>query len=199
MKMIAFIGPSGSGKSTLIRELHRHGAVQAFPSWTTRPRRPDETGDDSDHRFVTTKDFEKLQTEDFFLEVIELYGFRYGLPDITSTPNSKVPAISVRAPLLKLVSVHFPNHVVYQIESSLETASKRIEARRLTSREKEERLKSYPGELELGRQLCHRSFDTSGLLSKVVEDVERAIAEDFQMPKVGGYSTDTNLDGRRSQ
>jgi len=181
MKVLVFIGPSGSGKSTLIRELHLREIVEVMPSWTTRPRREDEAGGDIDHRFVTDGEFSKLHDDGYFLEAIEMFGFRYGLPPISSPRNGRIPAILVRAPLLDLVSKHFPNHVIYQIESSLEAVSQRMEARQIPRSEMEGRLSAYADELALGRQICHRLFDTSDPLAEVADEVERAIAEDFQL------------------
>jgi guanylate kinase len=181
MKVLVIIGPSGSGKSTLIRELHRREIVEVMPSWTTRPRREDESGGDFDHRFVTDEEFSKLHDDGYFLEAIDMFGFRYGLPAVTPPQNNRIPAILVRASLLGLVSIHFPNHVIYQIESSLEAVSQRLEARQIPRSEREGRLRGYADELALGRQICHRRFDTSDQLAEVTDAVERAIAEDFQL------------------
>ena len=180
MKVLVFIGPSGSGKSTLLRDLHRRGLVEATPSWTTRPRREEEVSDDIEHRFVSDREFSELQSDGFFLEAIEMFGFRYGLPTVEPSPGNSVPAFSVRASLLDLVSIHFPNNVVYQIECDLESVKKRVEARQLPPAEVQDRLQRYADELALGRRLCNRVFDTSFPPQHVAAAVERAISEDFQ-------------------
>ena len=194
MKVLVFIGPSGSGKSTLIQELVRREEVVVTPSWTTRPPRANETGGDMNHRFVTDEEFTRLQNNGYFVEVIEMYGFRYGLPAIDLPPKDKIPAILVRAPLLHLVSAHYPEHIVYQIESDLETAIERVGARQTPRPEMEDRLRNYSDELALGRRLSHRVFDTAAPLAEVADSIERAIAEDFD-----GYSIAATTDHNRSR
>jgi ribose 1,5-bisphosphokinase len=181
MKLLVLIGPSGGGKSTLTRELSARGVIAVTPSWTTRPRRSDETGDDTDHRFVTDAEFDELHDAGYFLEVVDLFGWRYGLPAFDLPQNDKVPAISVRAVLLDLVGAHFPDNVVYQIEASLEVASERVAERGGTSTELVARLDAYAQEVAAGRQLCDRRFDTSDPSIDVVGAVLSAIGEDFQI------------------
>ena len=180
MKMLVFIGPSGGGKSTLIRVLQARGVVAVTPSWTTRPRRSDESEDDTDHRFLTDAEFTVLQNAGFFLEVVEMFGFRYGLP-APEPSDDAVPVISVRAPLLGLVDEHFPNHVVYQVEASLDVARERMRARGDSRVEQDARLAAYAEEVARGRQLCDRVFDTSGPVRDVADAVASAIAEDFNI------------------
>lgn len=183
MKVLVFIGPSGTGKSTLLRALHRDGVIDVVPSWTTRPRRNEETGGDIDHRFVGSAEFDELEGRGYFLEVIEMFGFRYGLPAVGPPKNGKVPAILVRAPLMELVVKHFPDHVVYQVEASLEDVRERLQSRRMPHTEMEARLAAFREELSLGRQLSDRRMDTSGPLSEVLSEARRAIAEDFQIER----------------
>ncbi len=179
MKILVLIGPSGSGKSTLVHELRRRGTVELTASWTTRPPRMDEEIGDSDHHFVSDEEFGKLEDDGFFLEVALLFGSRYGLPAIAAAENGAIPAILVRAPLLDLVAKHFPDHVTYQIESSFDVIGSRLHSRQIPEPEMEERLRSYAGEVALGRRLCHRRIDTSLPLAQVADAVEDAIAEDF--------------------
>ena len=141
-----------------------------------------------DHRFVTDEEFAQLQDDRYFVEVIEMYGSRYGLPAIDLSVMDKIPAISVRAAHLHLVSTHYPLHVIYQIESDLETAIERVGAREISALEMEDRLRSHSDELALGRRLSHRVFDTAPPLAEVVESIEHAIAEDFESTSPGGYS-----------
>ncbi|MDQ3981811.1 MAG: hypothetical protein M3271_03915 [Actinomycetota bacterium] len=178
MKVLVFIGPSGSGKSTLVRELHDRGIVDVMPSWTTRPRRREEAGEGVEHRFVSDAEFGRLEASGFFLEAVEMFGSRYGLPAITTSHAGSIPAIVVRAPLLRLVAKHFPDHVVYQIESDLETVSRRLR-RRGADADMPARLAGYAGELVLGRERADRIFDSGGLPEDAVRDVQRAIEDDF--------------------
>ncbi len=179
MRVLVLIGPSGSGKSTLVHELRRRGTVELMASWTTRLPRTDEETDSSDHRFVSDERFDELEEAGFFLEVAHMFGSRYGLPAIVAPENGTTPAILVRAPLLELVDKHFPDHVTYQIESSFKVVEARLRSREIPQPEVEDRLRSYAGEVDLGRRLCHRRFDTSLSLAQVVDALEDAIAEDF--------------------
>jgi guanylate kinase len=181
VKVLVFIGPSGSGKSTLIRELHARGVVEVMPSWTTRPQRHDEAGEGLDHRFVGEAEFGQLERAGFFLEAVEMFGFRYGLPAPSAPRPGSVPAIVVRAPLLELVAKHFPDHLVYQVESDLETVTRRLHSRGET--EIPTRLAGYVGELDLGRECACRIFDTGGLPDDVVDDVKWAVEEDFHVER----------------
>ncbi len=71
-------GPSGVGKSTLIHRVMSQDPRLAFSiSHTTRPPRPGEK-DGRDYYFVTRDTFEKLISEDAFLEWAEVYGEYYG-------------------------------------------------------------------------------------------------------------------------
>ena len=181
MKVLVFIGPSGAGKSTLLRALHFEGVIEAFPSWTTRPRRSEEAGGDIDHRYVSIEEFHELEERGYFLEAIEMFGFRYGLPAIDPPPDHKVPAILVRVSLLDLVVKHFPDHFVYHVESSFDHVRARLGSRRMPPREMEERLAAYRKECSLGREVSDRRLDTSDSLSEVLSAARRAIAEDFQI------------------
>lgn len=70
--------PAGTGKTTLVKML-----VKEFPcviqsiSYTTRPKRYNESSGDHYH-FVTTKAFEKKIRENEFLEYVKLYDDYYG-------------------------------------------------------------------------------------------------------------------------
>jgi guanylate kinase len=183
MKVLVLVGPSGAGKSTLLRALHDDGVIEAIPSWTTRPRRAEEAGGDIDHRYVSIEEFDEAEGRGHFLEAIEMFGFRYGLPAIVPSPDHKVPAISVRASLLDLVVKHFPDHVVYHVESSFDHVRARLKSRGMPRREREERLAAYRKECSLGREVSDRRWDTSGPFSEVLSAALRAIAEDFQIER----------------
>ena len=176
--MLVFIGPSGSGKSTVARELHRRGLIAVTPSWTTRPRRGDEVDGTIEHRFVTDTEFDRLEREGFFLEVVRPFGLghRYGLPAVPPPEPGEVPAILARAPLMGLVVAHFPDHVVYQVEDSYERASARVLA---GGSDLGSRLDDYEAERRLGREVADRVFVNRTSVADLVASVAAAIAEDF--------------------
>ena len=80
--LLVLIGPSATGKSTLARALADRGLVSLVPTWTTRPRRPDEPGDTAEHRFIDTAGFNRLRAERALLAESRLpdLPYRYGLP-----------------------------------------------------------------------------------------------------------------------
>ena len=188
MRLLVVIGPSGSGKSTVVRELHRRRLVTITPSWTTRPRRPDELGRPvephgcEDHHFVSEDEFTALTAAGFFLEVVQPFGlpFRYGLPQIEDPGDGSVPAIIARAPIVPLVARHFPDHVVYQVEDAYDRARERILAGRLESGPSlGTRLDGYEDERLSGRDLATRVFVNASSPADLVAAVIAAIEHDF--------------------
>lgn len=77
-RIFVISAPAGTGKTTLVEML-----VKEFPcvvqsvSFTTRPKRTNETSGDHYH-FVTPQEFEKKIAEHEFLEYVKLYGDYYG-------------------------------------------------------------------------------------------------------------------------
>jgi guanylate kinase len=179
--VLVLIGPSGSGKSVVARELHRSGLIAVTPSWTTRPRRGDEVDGTIEHRFVTEEEFDVLDRDGFFLEVVQPFGlaYRYGLPQVQPPEAGRVPAILVRAPLMSLVAKHFPDHVVYQIEDTYDRASARVLAKERSASDLGTRLGDYDAERWLGRQFADHVFSNSTSVAELVTSVAVAISEDF--------------------
>ena len=70
--------PSGAGKSTIARMLvEADGGIAHSVSATTRPKRPGEV-DGIHYHFVDDAAFDRLVTEDAFLEWAHVFGRRYG-------------------------------------------------------------------------------------------------------------------------
>ena len=178
MKLLVIIGPSGSGKSTAMRALQARGRIVVTPSWTTRPRRADESEDTVEHRFVDDAEFDRLEGEGFFLETISLFGYRYGMPAVEQPPAGVIPTIMLRAPRLNLVESHYPEHVVYQIEGEFEDARRRAIANGIA--EDDIRVTGWKEERALGAGLADRVIKATGQVSNLIEDLERALAEDFK-------------------
>jgi len=178
--VLAFLGPSGSGKSSVVRALSQAGAVDVTPTWTTRPRRPDEQAGAVEHHFASEEEFNAREQAGFFLEVVRLFGlsYRYGLPAVASPDDGPAAAIMVRAPLAPLLDRHFPDAVVYQIEDSYERARARVLARTPPA-ELGTRLDDHEQERLLGRRLATRVFVNDTTVADLVASVTRAIDEDF--------------------
>ena len=181
MRVLVFIGPSGSGKSTVARELHRRGLIAVTPSWTTRPRRPDEADGSIEHRFVNEEEFDDLESAGFFVETVAMFGLphRYGLPPVEAAAGGVVPAVIVRAPLLPLVARHFRDSVVYQVEDSYQEARDRVAARGMTESDLGTRLTEYDQERDQGRRHACRLFVNAGSPDALVADVAAAVVHDF--------------------
>lgn len=78
-KLFVISAPSGCGKGTLIKELNKRFEVYNSISCTTRS--PREGEQDGVHYFFMTRDgFDKLISEDGFLEHAEFSGNCYGTP-----------------------------------------------------------------------------------------------------------------------
>jgi len=76
---VVLIGPGGVGKGTVARrllELDRR--LWLSRSWTTRPPRSTESGDE--YFFVTRDEFNDAISRDFFYEWAEFHGNLYGTP-----------------------------------------------------------------------------------------------------------------------
>ncbi|TMK80897.1 MAG: hypothetical protein E6G46_08715 [Actinobacteria bacterium] len=178
MKLLVIIGPSGSGKSAAMRELQARGRIAVTPSWTTRPRRADESEATVEHRFVDDAEFDRLLNEGFFLQTISLFGHRYGMPPVEQPSGGVIPTIMMRAPRLNLVDEHYPEHVVYQIEAPFEEARARILAAGGIA-EDDIRVTGWKEERALGEQLADRVIKATGSGPRLIEIIERALSEDF--------------------
>jgi guanylate kinase len=76
--LFVIAAPSGAGKTSLVRALmQREPALQFSVSFTTRPRRPNET-DGRDYHFVSAAEFEDMVRAGAFVEHAQVFGNRYG-------------------------------------------------------------------------------------------------------------------------
>ena len=77
-KLIVISGPSGAGKGTLVSKLLDKDPSFAFSvSVTTRGRRENEI-EDVHYHFISEEEYDKLLSEDAFLEHASVHGHRYG-------------------------------------------------------------------------------------------------------------------------
>ena len=76
--LLVISGPSGAGKGTLVSKLLNKDPSFAFSvSVTTRARRENET-EDVHYHFISEAEYDKLLSEDAFLEHASVHGHRYG-------------------------------------------------------------------------------------------------------------------------
>jgi guanylate kinase len=178
------IGPSASGKSTAVRRLHERGVVHVHPTWTTRPRRHDESAGSLEHRFVNDSFFDELETADFFLGTVTLPGlpYRYALPKVTVSDHGPIHTVMARAPFLDLFAPHFADSLVYEIDDTLDRARQRLVERGSDATEIEARLAGHRAEVEAGRELASRCFVNDGTLDELVDAIAAALRVDVLQP-----------------
>ena len=76
--LLVISGPSGAGKGTLVTKLLDKDPSFAFSvSVTTRGRRENEI-EDVHYHFISEEEYDKLLSEDAFLEHASVHGHRYG-------------------------------------------------------------------------------------------------------------------------
>ena len=76
--LLVISGPSGTGKGTLVGKLLEKDPTFAFSvSVTTRARRENEI-EDVHYHFISEEEYDKLLSEDAFLEHASVHGHRYG-------------------------------------------------------------------------------------------------------------------------
>ncbi len=183
MPVLVVLGPSGSGKSTVVRELHRRGLIAVTPTWTTRPRRPDEAQDSVEHRFVDEREFAVRRGAGRFLETVRMFGlpYEYGLPVVERPGDGRVPTLIARAPVMPLVVRHYPDHLAYQVEDRFDRVRDRLAAR--GPADLGTRLERYEDERRLGRAVAHRVFFNTRSVGDLVDAIAAALAEDFALER----------------
>ena len=178
--VLVVIGPSACGKSTAVRTLHQRGIVHVHPTWTTRPRRPDESAGSLEHRFVTDARFDDLEAAGCFLGTVALPGlpYRYALPRVAPSDEGPIHTIMARAPFVDLFAPHFPDRLVYEIDDTLERARRRLIERGSDAPEIDARLAGHQEEIEAGRRISSRSFANAGSLDDLVAAITAALGVD---------------------
>lgn len=179
--ILIVVGPSGAGKSTVIRRLADDGLVAVNPTWTTRPPRPGELEEGIEHRFVSESDFAKLEADGFFIETARMFGlpFSYGLAPVKPSEPGLVSLVMLRASLMPLLSKHYKNTVVYQIEDELETIERRLQERQAAGEPIGSRISDYHKEIALGKKYAKRTFVNSNDIENLAQKIKQALREDF--------------------
>ena len=182
--VLLLIGPSGTGKTAAVTELVRRDLLAVTPTWTTRPRRPDEMAGCANHRFVSDEEFSAREADGFFLGTVQLFGLehRYGLPRPEPAEGRRVPTVVARAGVVPVIAAHLPEHVVWQVEAPAHRLAAVMKARRATTAEIDARLRGVTAEVEAGRALADRVFVNDGHLRDLVDDMARAL---LVVPRVG--------------
>lgn len=90
--MIVLVGESASGKSSIEKNLVNNYGYKKVVSYTTRKPRTGEV-DGIDYHFVSSLDFFKLKSKDFFIETAQYNGWNYGTAKKDYT-NDKVAVLT---------------------------------------------------------------------------------------------------------
>ncbi len=149
------------------RLVAREPSLWLSRSWTTRPRRPSENGDE--YVFVERDEFERAIAENRFLEWAEFNGNLYGTP--LPTPGSRqriLLEIEVQG-AAQVLDADPDAVVILIVPPSLEELETRLVNRGDQASHVASRLSSTPAELATGRQLAHHIV--------VNDDVDRAVEQ----------------------
>jgi guanylate kinase len=178
LPFLVVIGPSAAGKSTVVRALVERGVVRVHPTWTTRPRRPDETDGSPEHVFVSDAEFDELERRGFFLDAVALFGlpYRYGLPSIERSADERIDAVMLRAPLVGRFVQTFGHAVVVQIEDTPARIARRLGARGTSGDDLAARLSDNERERAAGRALADLTFVNDGSPCDLADEIAAALA-----------------------
>lgn len=150
--IVVLIGPGGVGKGTLARRLVKSDPrLWLSRSWTTRPPRPSENGDD--YVFVDRATFDEAIRQHRFLEWAEFHGNLYGTP-LPQAPEGCDVLLEIEVQGAEQVRERYPDAVVFLIlPPSPQDLEARLRARGDDDEHVARRLASAPAELERGRRL----------------------------------------------
>lgn len=163
-------GPSGSGKTSLCDRLaQNHPCAVRSISYTTRAQRPGET-EGQDYHFVDQKTFERLESEDFFLESAKVYSAQYGTPlkpVQKAISEGKLIVMDIDTVGAKAVKERLGSECVrvFVLPPSLEELKKRLEGRAQNSQEDLERRLE-----EAKREMCEAPHYDYQIQNKSLEE-----------------------------
>lgn len=177
--ILVIIGPSAAGKTSIAERLSNKGLIAVTPSWTTRQPRDGERSD-FEHVFCDEATFNLQLAAGMFVETAQPFNdaSRYGLPRVRRPENRQVPAILLRTMVLHKLFKHYPQSIIYQIESPKGEVERRLAQRAKLGADNTNRLALYDQEIAAGRQVAKRCFVNTDL-DELESAVASAIAEDF--------------------
>jgi len=175
--VVVVIGPSGSGKSSVVRELHRRGLVDVRPTWTTRPRRAEETGGSVEHRFVSDENFSWLESHGYFLDTVTMFGLthRYGLPGPADFGVQRAEIVMLRAPLVDRFRRFGVALTVVQIEDTPERTRARLVGRKTDRCELAARLDDNERERALGCAVADFVFVNDATVESLADRIASTV------------------------
>jgi guanylate kinase len=161
-----------------LRQLHEEGLVYVNPSYTERPKRSDGE-EELEHKFVSSEEFDRLETSDFFIKVIKAFGldYRYGVPKLREK-TGKIPLVMLRVQLVPLLLKYYPNSTIYQIEAPVAVAKEWMKNRSVS--EVGTRMDGFEKEIKQGREYADRVFINKGDSATCAKEVKKALRSDFK-------------------
>lgn len=151
--VFVLIGPGGVGKGTVARDVvARDESVWLSRSWTTRPQRPSENG--NEYVFVDRASFEANIAANGFYEWAEFHGNLYGTPQPTPPAGCDV-LLEIEVQGARQVKAQHPRStVILLLPPSHAELESRLRGRGDTNEHVEKRLISSAEEVEIGRDLA---------------------------------------------
>jgi len=135
-RIVILSGPSGVGKTTVANRILAESPVPMIRSVsaTTRPRRPDEI-DGVHYRFLSPDEFERLRTQNAFLECFQVFGdgHWYGTlrePVVSALSSGKWVLLVIDVQGALAVQTEFPDAVsIFLLPKSWQELEQRLRGR----------------------------------------------------------------------
>ena len=177
--VLVLIGPGGVGKGTVARALvARDPHLWLSRSWTSRPPRSEETGEE--YVFVDRATFEREIEAGRFFEWAEFHGNLYGTP-MPNPPAGSDVLLEIEIQGAAQVKARDPQaHVILLEPPSRNVLEGRLRGRGDSDDHVAKRLRSADGELEVGRSLASTILVNDDLdavlveISAILEGLRRA-------------------------
>jgi guanylate kinase len=185
--LLIIIGPSGVGKSSILNDVMENcDDIVVHPTYTTRPIRKNETSKFNEHIFLSDEEFDKLESNNEFIEVVQLFElpYRYGLKKIKAE-KGKLNIVMLRQSVMGLMQKHYPEGIVYQIEADYEKVGHRLKQRTRKGDNLGTRLKIYDDEIRKGREIANRIIKNNTTLRVASFDFIDNLNKDFAYLKYG--------------
>ncbi|MGA9278475.1 guanylate kinase [Ilumatobacter sp.] len=151
--IIVVSGPGGVGKGTIVDALvKRDPLLWLSRSWTTRERRPSESGDA--YVFTSSDDFEQRISEGGFLEWTEFLGNYYGTPIPEPTDDRDI-VLEIEVDGAQQVKRIAPDAMlIFVLPPSRDEQERRLRGRGDLDHKVLARLKKAEEEEPIGRELA---------------------------------------------
>lgn len=179
--LVVLSGPSGAGKDAILTRMRQLGRPYHFVvTATTRPKRPHEQ-DGVDYFFLSAEEFERIRTNQGFLEWAQVYGYFYGVPkEQVRQALAQGRDVLIRVDVQGATTIRrlVPQAVfIFVTAPSLSELERRLRQRGTDSpKALERRLETVRQELEYLPTFDYLVINENGRLDQAVAAVEAIIA-----------------------